>query len=104
LHAPFMTVSWPTGELGAMGLEGAVLLGLKKQLEAMADPEERKRTVRSVVDHLREQGKAVNVATHIEIDDVIDPADTRRMLVRGLQTAAPTPSSTRTQRKFIDTW
>src|SRR4051794_39917796 len=74
LHSPFFTIAWPAGELGAMGLEGAVLLGIKKQLNAIADPVERKKTLGSVVNMLREQGKAINVATHVEIDDVIDPA------------------------------
>jgi acetyl-CoA carboxylase carboxyltransferase component len=105
LHSPFMTLAWPSGELGAMGLEGAVLLGIKKQLAAIEDPTEREKTVRSVVNLLREQGKAINVATHLEIDDVIDPADTRACLAKALVAAGPTdPRSTKNPRAFIDTW
>jgi acetyl-CoA carboxylase carboxyltransferase component len=107
LHSPFFTISWPAGELGAMGLEGAVLLGLRKQLAAIDDPAEREKTLRSVVNLLREQGKAINVATHVEIDDVIDPADTRRWLVRGLDAAGTSPGHAAhapARRGFIDTW
>jgi acetyl-CoA carboxylase carboxyltransferase component len=105
LHAPFFTIAWPAGELGAMGLEGAVLLGIKKQLAAIADPVERNATLQNVVAMLREQGKAINVATHVEIDDVIDPAHTRHWLVRGLDSAGSAARDpTRARRAFIDTW
>lgn len=80
LHAPFFTVAWPTGEFGGMNHEGAVRLAMKKQLAAIEDPAERERTVRAMVDVASERGKAVNMASLLEIDAVIDPADTRAWL------------------------
>ena len=78
--APLFCVAWPTGELGGMGLEGAVRLGYRKELDAIADPAERERTFQEMVDRMYEHGKAVNAASHFEIDDVIDPADSRRWI------------------------
>lgn len=70
-------VGWPASEFGPMGLEGAVRLGFKRELEAIEDPVEREREVGRRVDEMYQVGKGVNVASHFEIDDVIDPADTR---------------------------
>ena len=67
-----------------MGLEGAVKLGYRKELEAIEDPEERRQTYQQMVDRMYERGKGTNMASHFEIDDVIDPAETRRWIVRGL--------------------
>ncbi len=78
--APLATVAWPTGEFGGMGLEGAVRLGYRNELEAIADPDEREATFQEMVDRMYEHGKAINAASHFEIDDVIDPADTRRWI------------------------
>ena len=75
--ASVFTVTWPTGEFGGMGLEGAVKLGYRKELEAIEDPEDRQKAFESRVDLMYERGKAVNFATAFEIDDVIDPADSR---------------------------
>jgi acetyl-CoA carboxylase carboxyltransferase component len=75
--APAFTVSWPTGEFGGMGLEGAVKLGFRKELAAAPDPETREAMFRRMVDQLYERGKAVNMAAHFEIDAVIDPVETR---------------------------
>jgi acetyl-CoA carboxylase carboxyltransferase component len=86
-HAPQFNVSWPTGEFGGMGLEGAVRLGFRDRLERIADPAAREAEFRRLADQLYERGKATNVASLIEIDDVIDPADTRRWIARGLKTA-----------------
>ena len=74
---PVFTVAWPTGELGGMGLEGAVRLGFRRELDAIDDPEEREAAFSAMVARAYEHGKALNVAAHFEIDDVIDPADTR---------------------------
>jgi acetyl-CoA carboxylase carboxyltransferase component len=103
LHAPMFSVAWPTGEFGAMGLEGAVQLAFKKQLNAIADPVQREAVMRKMADGLREQGKATNTASQLEIDDVIDPAETRRWLARGLS-AANVRSKAQAGRPFIDTW
>ena len=84
MHEPVLTVSWPTGELGGMGLEGAVRLGFAKELDAIADPVERAQREAQLIEMAYVHGGALNVATHIEIDDVIDPADTRRRIVDAL--------------------
>jgi len=75
--APRFLVSWPTGEFGPMGLEGAVRLGFRRQLEAIAAPDKRQALFEQLVDTLYERGQALNVASHFEVDDVIDPADSR---------------------------
>jgi acetyl-CoA carboxylase carboxyltransferase component len=102
MHAPFFSIAWPTGEFGAMGLEGAVQLAFKKQLNAIADPAEREKLLRKMAEGLRQEGRATNIASHLEIDDVVDPAETRSWLSRGLQ-ALPARSGARA-RGFIDTW
>src|ERR1700759_1707249 len=83
-HAGVSIVAWPTGEFGPMGLEGAVKLGYRKQLEALADPAARQAAYEAMVAKLYEEGKAINAASYLEIDDVIDPAETRRWLLAGL--------------------
>ncbi|MFZ4719461.1 MAG: carboxyl transferase domain-containing protein [Ilumatobacteraceae bacterium] len=102
--APAACVAWPTGEFGGMGLEGAVRLGYRNELAAIDDPDERERTFQTMVDRMYEIGKAVNVASHFEIDDVIDPADTRRWISAILE-AAPVPANRNgKKRPNIDTW
>ena len=78
--APLFIVGWPTSEFGAMGLEGAVRLGLRRELEAIGDPDERQRAFEAAVAAAYERGQGVNMAADGEIDDVIDPADTRRWI------------------------
>jgi acetyl-CoA carboxylase carboxyltransferase component len=102
--APQFCVAWPTGEFGGMNLEGAVRLGQRRELDAIADPEERERVYREMVDRMYEYGKAVNVAGLFEIDDVIDPADSRRWIVSMLATAGPPAPRAGTKRPNIDTW
>ena len=99
LHAGPFTIAWPTGEFGGMGLEGAVRLGYRKELEAIADPAARDERYQQLVANSYERGKAVSVAQYLEIDAVIDPADTRAWLLRGLA-CAPAKRSGR----YIDTW
>ena len=84
LHTPELTVAWPTGEFGGMGLEGAVRLGFRKELDAIADPSERHARYQQLVAEYYEQGKALSAATVFEIDDVIDPAETRAILDQAL--------------------
>ncbi len=93
-HAPVFTVAWPTGEFGAMGLEGAVRLGFRKELEAVPEGSEREALYQRLVAQQYEAGGALNMAATLEIDAVIDPAETRRWLLRGLQ-AAGSPGSTK---------
>jgi acetyl/propionyl-CoA carboxylase alpha subunit/acetyl-CoA carboxylase carboxyltransferase component len=102
-HAPAATISWPTGEVGAMGLEGAVRLGHRRELNAIEDPAERQREFDRLVENSYEQGKALNAATVFEIDDVIDPAETRHWISGTL--GAWTPSLATGKRiPFVDTW
>ena len=89
LLAPLATISWPTGELGPMGIEGAVRLAYRRELEALTDPGERAARERGYVDALYRAGRALNVASYDEIDDVIDPAQTRAWLHRMLQSMPP---------------
>jgi acetyl/propionyl-CoA carboxylase alpha subunit/acetyl-CoA carboxylase carboxyltransferase component len=101
-HAPFFIVSWPTGEFGGMGLEGAVRLGYRKELEAAPNPDERERLFKEMVAQSYARGKAINMAAHLEIDDVIDPADSRRWIMRALKSL---PSERPPKRRiFVDTW
>jgi acetyl-CoA carboxylase carboxyltransferase component len=101
--APLFCVTWPTGEFGGMGLEGAVRLGFRKELEDIADEAEREQRFSSMVAAAYERGKAINVATYFEFDDVIDPADSRRWITAVL-TASPAPARTAKKRPYIDTW
>ncbi|MDX5334622.1 MAG: carbamoyl-phosphate synthase large subunit [Marinobacter sp.] len=87
LLTPFFTAAWPSGEFGPMGLEGAVRLGFAKELAAQPDDAARKKMFDGLVAKAYEQGKAINVASYLEIDAVIDPLETRAWLVRGLSAA-----------------
>ena len=87
-HAPAFIAAWPTGEFGGMGLEGAVKLGYRKELEAETDPARQKALYDQLVARLYAAGKATSMAAALEIDAVIDPADTRRWLLGGLDAAA----------------
>jgi acetyl/propionyl-CoA carboxylase alpha subunit/acetyl-CoA carboxylase carboxyltransferase component len=103
-HAPFFIVSWPTGEFGGMGLEGAVRLGYRKEMEAIKDPKEQKEFFDKMVARSYEHGKAANMASFLEIDQVIDPLETRRWIKRGLA-SLPRPAHVEGKRRpFIDTW
>jgi acetyl-CoA carboxylase carboxyltransferase component len=83
--APLFVVGWPTSEFGGMGLEGAVQLGMRRELEAIADPDERERVFEATVAAAYERGQGINMAAYGEIDDVIDPADSRRWIATLLQ-------------------
>ena len=100
-HAPLSTVAWPTGEFGAMGLEGAVRLGFKKELEAVAEGPARQALFEQLLAQQYDNGSAVQMATTLEIDAVIDPADTRQWLLQGL---AAGRVAERGNTLAIDTW
>ncbi len=102
--APLFTVAWPTGEFGGMGLEGAVKLGFRKELAALQDPQERRALFDQMVERMYRHGKAVSAASHFEIDDVIDPADSRRWISGALAAAPPPPRRRRKKRPCIDPW
>ncbi len=84
---PVYAASWPTGEFGGMGLEGAVRLGFKKELDAVADAAEREALFQQLVERRYEIGKATEAAAHLEIDAVIDPADTRAVVLQAFESA-----------------
>ncbi len=102
-HESSFTVAWPTGEFGAMGLEGAVKAGFKKELAAIEDEKEREALYEKLVAQSYERGKAINMASYLEIDAVIDPADTRTWILQAL----PSFSAARTEggnHSFVDPW
>jgi acetyl-CoA carboxylase carboxyltransferase component len=102
--SPLFCVAWPTGELGGMGLEGAVRLGYRAELEAIEDPGQRERAFDEMVARAYEHGKALNAASHFEIDDVIDPADSRSWITTMLASAPVPPLRSGKKRPCIDTW
>ena len=103
-HAGTFAISWPTGEFGGMGLEGAVKLGYRKELEAIADPAERRAAFDTMVAAAYARGKALSTATYFEVDEVIDPADSRRWIATALLSAKPRPRLGLKKRPNIDTW
>jgi len=103
-HAATTTVAWPTGEFGGMGLEGAVRLGYRKELDAAPDDASRAALEERLIAAAYEQGAALNMAMHIEIDDVIDPADTPSRISATLRACAPPAPRTGKKRPMIDTW
>ncbi len=100
-HAPGFTVAWPSAEFGAMGLEGAVRLGYRKELEALPEGPERQALFDELLARQVAQGAAIPMATTLEIDAVIDPADTRDWLLRGL--AGARVREARAER-YVDPW
>jgi methylmalonyl-CoA carboxyltransferase 12S subunit len=88
LHEPLLTVAWPGAHLGPMGLEGAVRLALRKELEEIADPEEREQRVRDLTAAAEQNARAPNAAALFELDDVVDPAETRSLIAATLAAAS----------------
>ncbi|MGB2219657.1 MAG: carboxyl transferase domain-containing protein [Henriciella sp.] len=103
-RSPVLMVTWPTGEFGGMGLEGAVKLGFRKELEAIDDLAERQKLYEQKVAKSYERGKAINMASHFELDDVIDPAETRNRLLQTLRALPVPPARHHKKRPNIDTW
>ena len=103
LHEPLLTVAWPSAHLGPMGLEGAVRLALRRELEAIEDDDEREQRVREVTAAAQDNAKAINAATLFELDDVIDPAETRAVIASTLAAATQHPVPPHGHR-FVDTW
>ena len=103
-HSPLFTIAWPSGEFGAMGLEGAVRLGFAKELAAQSDAVAQKALFDKLVAKAYEQGKGLNMASYLEIDAVIDPAETRAWLLRGLNATPPAAPRQGKKRPFVDTW
>jgi acetyl-CoA carboxylase carboxyltransferase component len=103
--APLFTVGWPTSEFGAMGLEGAVRLGMRRELAAIEDSEERERAFQTAVAAAYERGQGLNMAAYGEIDDVIDPAESRRWIATLFSSgAAEWWRRVGKKRAFVDAW
>ena len=100
----FFSISWPTGEFAGMGLEGMIKLGRRAELAAIEDISERKARYEKMVADAYAWSRALNAATVLEVDDVIDPADTRNWLVMGLDSLPPVPVRSHKKRGWIDTW
>jgi acetyl-CoA carboxylase carboxyltransferase component len=103
-HSPLFCLSWPTGEFGGMGLEGAIELGYRRELDAIDDPVARQARYDALVANLYEKGKALSTATYFEIDDVIDPAESRARIVATLRACPPARARTGKKRPCVDTW
>ena len=101
---PDYIASWPTGEFGGMGLEGAVKLGFKKELDAIEDEAERQKAFDDLVAAAYEMGKATEAASHLEFDAVIDSADSRPVILNALAAAPEVKEAKNKRRNFIDTW
>jgi acetyl-CoA carboxylase carboxyltransferase component len=102
-HESIFTAAWPTGEFGAMGIEGAVKAGFKKEIAAIESEEERQAFFDKMVALQYERGTAINTASVFEIDAVIDPADTRKWIMRGLKSAAPRQLR-KSALSYVDPW
>ena len=88
-----------------MGLEGAVKLGMRRELEAIGDPEEREQAYDAAVAAAYERGRGISMASYFEIDDVVDPADTRRWIATLFDEGAPHWSQQPGKRRpFVDTY
>jgi acetyl-CoA carboxylase carboxyltransferase component/biotin carboxyl carrier protein len=103
-QAAMFCVAWPTGEFGGMGLEGSVKLGYRNELAAIEDPAARKARFDEMVAAAYARGKAMSQATGPALDDVIDPADTRRWIAGGLKALPPIPPRTEKKLRWIDSW
>jgi acetyl-CoA carboxylase carboxyltransferase component len=103
--APQFTVGWPTAEFGAMGLEGAVQLGMRRELDAISDERERQQAFENMVALAYQRGRGLNMAAYGEIDDVIDPADSRRWISTLFDDPPPHwRASPGKRRPFVDAW
>ncbi|MGW5880391.1 carboxyl transferase domain-containing protein [Nocardiopsis terrae] len=104
LRAPVASLAWPSGELGPMGLEGAVRLGFRKELAAVEDPREREATFDALLAAAYERGRATSAASVFELDDVIDPAVTRARVTAALAGAPGTDGSGERAGRYVDAW
>ena len=103
-QSAMFAVAWPTGEFGGMGLEGSVKLGYRNELAAIADPAERKAKFDEMVAAAYARGKALSMALGPSLDDVIDPAETRRWIAAGLKSLPPVAPRTGKKLRWVDSW
>ena len=100
----FFTVAWPTAEFSGMNLEGAVKLGYRRELAAIEDPEQRRVEFNRRVAAAYERAKAVNAVAGGGVDDVIDPADTRRWIAASMRRLPPPAPRSGKKHPYVDTW
>ena len=99
-----LTASWPSGQFGAMGIEGAVRLAARRQLESIEDRDARHALFEELVAAMQNDGKALNAASYMELDAVIDPMESRNWVIRALE-RTPTPARREGKKRIcIDTW
>ncbi|WP_339947461.1 carboxyl transferase domain-containing protein [uncultured Albimonas sp.] len=103
-HESLFTISWPTGEFGGMGLEGAVHLGFRKELEAKTDPREKQALFDELLAKMYASGKAIQAAITAELDAVIDPVETRQWILAGLRSVPAERLTGGKGRTYIDAW
>ena len=101
---PAFVVAWPTSEFGGMGLEGQVKLGQRARLEAIDELSERQAAYERMVEAAYNRGKGLNAGHVFEVDDVIDPADTRMWLIAGMKAGAPLVREPQLRTPIIDAW
>jgi acetyl/propionyl-CoA carboxylase alpha subunit/acetyl-CoA carboxylase carboxyltransferase component len=101
---PFFAVAWPTAEFGGMGLEGQVKLGFRNELANITDPKERLERYETLVARAYERSRAIHQGVSFQVDDVIDPADTRFWVSNGLRTVPPPAPRQHKKRPNVDTW
>ena len=100
-HESYMTFSWQTGEFGPMGLEASVELGFKKELESAKTKKERDKLYDKLVKEAYKRGKAINAASTMEIDEVIDPKNSRVRISTAINSYCYKKERV---RKIIDSW
>ena len=104
MKQPFATVAWPTGEFGGMGFEGQIKLGFRNELAAISDPPERLQRYEELVEMAYQRGRAMNSGVSFAVDDVIDPADSRRWIGKILDSVPEPETRPGKKRRNIDTW
>ena len=103
-QVPFFVVAWPTAEFAGMNIEGSIKLGFRNELAAIEDPEQRLSRYQEMVERAYDNARAVNAASYYGVDDVIDPAETRRWIAEGLRALPPPGPRQGKKRPCIDTW
>ena len=102
--APTFMAAWPTAEFAGMNIEGMVKLGYRQELADIEDADERRKFYDDMVADRYEKAKAIYAGTFFGIDDVIDPAESRRWIVAGMSTLPPVEPRKGKKRPYIDTW
>ena len=78
-------VAWPTAEIAVMGPDGVVNIAFRKQLEEVAEGPDRDKLRIELAEMIRANIDPYVAAGHAQVDDIIDPADTRATIIAGLR-------------------